>query len=226
MRECNLRKRCLGAFWPLAVALAGLVSAPKSAGGQGILEQFSYEGLRLSGVGLEIGPQGSDRLVTELSGAVRVDYGFIAPNVRVLLGAGYFRAAFEPDEIEKFETRLRGVVNDPTGDFTIDVGEITWTTVTADLDLQYLFRADRLTTYLGVGLGAHIRDGDGRAIEGTFVEDALDTIQAGINLSLGAAVDVLPRLQVTLDLRGVLTSELRTASARGGLMFRLGVPGR
>jgi len=203
-----------------------LLALPGAALGQGILEQFSYEGLKFSGIGLEIGPQGSDRLVTELSGAVRVDYGFIAPNLRVLLGAGYFRAAFEPEEIERFESRLKGLVNDPTADFTVDVGEITWTTFTADVDLQYLFRAARVTTYLGLGLGVHIRDGDGRAIEGTFVEDALDTIQAGMNLSLGAALEVVPRVQLTLDLRGVLTSELRAASARGGLMFRFGVPGR
>ncbi len=199
---------------------------PGAVSAQGILEQFSYEGLRLSGIGLEIGPQGSDRLISELSGAVRVDYGFIAPNFRVLLGAGYFKAAFEPEEIARFETRLRGVVNDPTGDFNIDVGGITWTVFTADLDLQYLFRAGRVATYLGLGLGAHIRDGDGKAIEGTFVEDALDTIQAGLNLSAGGAVDVLPRVQLTLDLRAVVSSELRTASGRGGLMFRFGAPGR
>lgn len=199
---------------------------PGTASGQGLLEQFSYEGLRLSGIGFEIGPQGSDRLVTRLSGAVRVDYGFIAPNVRVLLGASYFKAAFEPEEIASFETRLRRVVNDPTGDFTVEVGEITWTALSADLDLQYLFRAGRVTSYLGLGLGAQVRDGDGEAIEGTFVEDALDTIQAGINLSLGGAVGLFPQVQLTLELRGVLTSELRTASGRGGLMFRFGGPGR
>jgi hypothetical protein len=224
--QIDLRTFHLEGAFPAAIVLVALVALPGAASGQGILEQFSYEGLRLSGIGFEIGPQGSDRLVSRLSGSLRVDYGFIAPNLRVLLGGSYFKAAFEPEEIERFETRLRGVVVDPTGDFTIEVGEITWATLTADVDLQYLFRAGRATTYLGLGLGAHIRDGDGRAIEGTFLEDALDTIQAGLNLSLGAAVDLLQRVQLTLDLRGVVTSELRTASGRGGLMFRFGTPVR
>mgnify|MGYP001566718564 CR=1 FL=1 len=149
-----------------------------------------------------------------------MDWGFIAPKVRVLIGASYFRAAFDSTEIAKFENGLRRVVTDPTQDFTIRVGEITWATLESDLDLQYLFPAQRLTTYLGLGIGVHVRDGDGVAIDRTFVEDALDTVQAGLNLSLGWAFLVVPHVQLTVDLRGSLTSELRAAAARGGLMFR------
>lgn len=210
---------------PTALALAGLAGlawlGPGRLEAQGFLEQFSYEGLRLSGIGIEFGVIGSDRLTTESSGALRLDWGFIAPKIRVLIGASYFRGAFEPREIAAFESRLRRVVRDPTQDFTINVGEITWATVEADLDLQYVFAAQPLTTYLGLGLGVHLRDGEGFAIDRTFVEDALDTVQAGLNVSLGGAFQLIPHLQLTVDLRGSLTSELRAAAARGGLMVRL-----
>jgi hypothetical protein len=74
-----------------------------------------------------------------------------------------------------------------------------------------------------VGFAAHLLNGTGAAIDDTFVEDALDTIDAGLNLTMGTAIELIPALQFTIDLRGGLTGELRTASARAGLMLR--VPG-
>lgn len=204
-------------------ALLLVVAQPAAA--QGFLEQFSYEGLRLSGVGVELGVMASDRLTRGLSPAVRVDYGIVAPNVRVLLGVAYSRGDFNAEEIAAFEAQLRRIVDDPTGDFTIGVGRITLSDVQADLSLQYLFDADaRLTTYLGGGVAVHIRNGTGDAIDDTFVEDALDTIAAGLVASLGAQFALTPGLHLTADFRGGLTSELRTASARGGVMIRLPRP--
>lgn len=203
------------------LAVLGLF-LPGTLSGQGFLEQFSYEGLRLSGIGIEFGAVVSDRLTTEPTWAVRIDYGLIAPKVRVLIGGSYFRGDFNADEIAQFESRLRRVVRDPTLEFAIDVGTITWADFEGSLDLQYLFQpAARVIPYVGLGLGVHVRDGDGTAIDGTFVEDALDTIAAGATLSLGTEIVLAPRVRLTADLRGVLTSELRTASARGGLMFRI-----
>ncbi len=207
--------------WLLALAL------PTSLPAQGVLNQFSYEGLRLSGIGVEMGAVASNRLTTEPTPALRVDCGVLAPRVRLLLGGSYFKGQFKPDEIARFAQRLRAVVVDPTNDFTINVGTITWSELEADLDLQYLFPNGPVRTYVGLGLGVHLRNGDGAAINGTFVEDALDTIAAGLHGSMGAEVRVAPPLALTADLRGVLTSELRAVTLRGGLMLRFrqkGVP--
>lgn len=204
--------------------LACLAALPAALPAQGFLEQFSYEGLRLSGIGVEMGGVVSDRLTAEPSPALRVDYGVIAPRLRVLVGASYFRGEFNQEEVTRFAQRLAQVVEDPTGDFRINVGAITWSQVGLDGDLQYLVPARRVRSYLGLGIGVHVRDGDGGAIAGTFVEDALDTIAAGLNLSAGVEVAVIPHLAATLDLRGGLTSELRLASARGGLMYRIPGP--
>ena len=202
-----------------------MLVAPQRAAAQGLLDQFSYEGLRLSGVGVELGIITSDRLTSTATPALRVDYGMVAPHVRVLLGVSYSRADFDAEEIAAFESRLRGVVSDPTGDFTIDVGRVTLTDVELDLSLQYLFDGGpRFTTYLGAGVAIHVRNGTGDAIEETFVEDALDTMAAGFVASLGAQFALTPSLHVTADFRGGLSSELRTASARGGVMVRLPGP--
>jgi hypothetical protein len=205
-----------------------LVLLPSTLAAQGFLEQFSYEGIRLTGIGAEFGVVASDRLVRRPSGAIRIDYGMIAPRVRVMIGGAFFRGDFNEAEIAKFESRLRGVVvpADPTDSFPIDVGTIALTDVELDLSLQYLFDNGRyLTTYLGLGAGVHIRNGSGRAIDGTFVEDALDTVAAGVSFSTGVQVVLTRALHLTVDLRGGLTSELRTASARGGFMYRFPVGG-
>jgi len=77
-----------------------------------------------------------------------------------------------------------------------------------------------VTTALGVGVGVHIRDGSGRAINGTFVEDALDGLAPALNGTIGVAVALTPAWRFTGELRGTLLSEFSTASARIGFMFR------
>lgn len=199
-----------------------LLVCPQASVAQSFFEQFSYEGLRFSGIGLEFGGVVSDALTSEMTGAVRIDYGRIAPKVRVLFGVSYFKGEFNESEISEFENGLEDLVpNQPPG-FSIDVGTITWSNVQVDLDLQYMLEAGRrVTNYVGLGFSAHVRNGSGAAIDDTFVEDALDTINAGLNLSLGTAIELVPALHVTLDVRGGVTSELLTATARAGLMYRV-----
>jgi hypothetical protein len=204
----------------LAVALAAL-AAPPTLAAQGFLEQFSYEGLHLSGIGLAGGVSVSDRLTTTASGALQIEYGRIAPKVRVVIDASYMRGDLRQSEITRFEQQLRKVVTDPTGDFTIDIGNITWTEYRAGIDLQYVFTEDRIRPYAGIGFGIHIWNGSGAAIAGTFVEDALDTIAAGVAGSAGVMVGILPSLDFPAEVRGEATSELRTLLVRGGLMLRL-----
>lgn len=199
---------------------------PAPLAAQGFLEQFSYEGLRFSGVSVEVGAIASDRLTTEFSPALRVDYGYIAPNVRLLLGVAYFKGEFQAEEIAKFEESLRRMVRDPTGDFTVDVGRIALADLGLSLDLQYQFDPGRdVLPYVGVGLGVHLRNADGDAVDGTFVGDALSTIAAGAALSTGVEAALTRWLRFVIDVRGELTSELRTLSARSGFMVRLGAGG-
>jgi len=94
--------------------------------------------------------------------------------------------------------------------------------VTGDVDLQYVMpQGHAVTTYIGLGVGVHLRNGSGTAINGTFVEDALDQITAGLNGTLGAEFGA-KRWRVTVDARGVLSSGLSTVSLRTGVMYRWG----
>ena len=209
-----------------AVCLVALLLAVGPSGrlaAQGVLNQFSYDNLRFSGIQIDAGPLGSSELTGTIAAGMRIDYGRIAPNVRVLLGLSYFQSQFDNQARARFEQRIRQFVIDPAGDDTIRVGRIFWSDLTADLDLQYVIPQGRgVTTYIGAGFSVHLRNGSGGFIKGTFVEDALDEVSAGFNASVGAEFALSKTWRFTLDGRGVVSSGLSTVSLRSGIMYRLG----
>ena len=195
------------------------VGRPDRLPAQGFLSKFSYDNLKPSAIQLDLGPVGGNNIRGTLTGGLRLDYGFIAPRVRVLLGVSYYKADFSSAARARFAQRLDSIVNPGTPD-TINLGRITWSDVTGDIDLQYVLpQGHAVTTYLGIGLGAHIRHGSGPAINGTFVQDALNSITAGLNGTIGAEVGA-QRWRFTLEARGVLSSGVSTVSLRSGVMYR------
>jgi hypothetical protein len=207
---------------PLILLL--LLAAAPPARAQGFLDEFSYEGLRFAGFGIDVGGTWSDRLEAAVSGSVRIDAGFIAPRVRTLLSAGLLLSRYGEDEITELEERLTAVVDDPTGDATVAIDSITLTNLSLDLDLQYLFLTGRVMPYAGLGLGIHLRNAGGAAIEETIVEDALEAIVAAVNGSAGVEVRLTEQFGLTGEVRGTAASGLLAWSARAGMMVRF--PGR
>ena len=212
------RPQCAGRRAFLISLLVATPLAPLAA--QGVFSQFSYDNLKPSALQFDFGPLGGTNIRGTFTGGARLDYGLIAPRVRVVLGVSYFKAEFSSAAETRFEQRIRSVVRDPTRDDTISLGRITWSDLTGDLDLQYVMPQGRgVTAYMGVGLGAHLRHGSGAAIDGTFVQDALNEITAGLNGTIGAEFGA-KHWRVTLDARGVLSSGLSTVSLRTGAMYR------
>jgi len=188
---------------------------------QGVLNQFSYDNLRLSGIQVDVGVLGASELTGATVGGIRVDYGRIAPKVRLLLGVSYFRSQFGNDARTRFERRLDSLVNPGTPD-NIDLGRIRLSDFIGDVDFQYVFpQGHGINAYIGTGVSIHVRNGSGPAINGTFVEDALDVITAGLNGTMGFEFNLSKAWRFTLDGRGVLSSGLKTASVRTGIMYRL-----
>ena len=209
--------RTVGPWLPLAVLLSVSPTARLSA--QGLFSQFSYDNLKPSALQLDLGPVGGNNIRGTLTGGLRLDYGFIAPHVRVLLGVSYYKADFSSAARARFAQRLDSVVNPGTQD-TINLGRITWSDVTGDVDLQYVLPQGRaVTTYLGIGIGAHVRHGSGPAIKGTFVQDALNSITAGLNGTIGTEVGAR-RWRFILEARGVLWSGVSTVALRSGVAYR------
>jgi hypothetical protein len=199
----------------LAVGPSGRLAA------QGVLNQFSYDNLRLSGIQLDAGLLGASDLTGATIGGLRVDYGRIAPKVRLLLGLSYFHSRFDQQAINRFERRLDSIVNPGTPD-AIDLGRISLSDIIGDIDFQFVFpQGHGVTAYLGTGISIHARNGGGAAINGTFMEDALDVITAGLNGTMGVEFNLSQAWRFTVDGRGVLSSGLRSVSLRTGIMYRL-----
>jgi hypothetical protein len=206
----------------IVVAITLLSASPAARlPAQGVLNQFSYDNLRLSGIQGDLGLLGASELTGTTIGGVRVDYGRIAPKVRLLLGVSYFRSQFDQQTRRRFEQHLDSIVNPSTHD-SINLGRITLSDMIGDVDFQLVFpQGPGVTVYLGTGVSIHVRNGNGPAINGTFVEDALDVITAGVNGTMGVEVNLSPAWRFTVDGRGVLSSGLRTVSLRTGIMYRL-----
>ena len=203
------------------VLLLLAVGPPGRLAAQGVLNQFSYDNLRLSGIQLDAGLLGASDLIGSTVGGLRVDYGRIAPKVRLLLGLSYFHTRFDQQALQRFERRLDSIVNPGTPD-NINLGRITLSDVVGDVDFQFVFpQGNGITAYLGTGVSIHVRNGSGPAINGTFMEDALDVITAGLNGTMGFEFNLSNTWRFTVDGRGVLSSGLRSVSLRTGIMYRL-----
>ena len=203
----------------MLIGVGCLLASPLAA--QRPLDRFSYDNLRFTGIWAEAGIATSDRLEGTAAYGVRIDLGQFAPRLRMLVGGSYTRSDFKQKEIDKFETTLRDVVTDPTNDFSIDLGDIRWSDIALDVDLQYmLVQGRRYQPYLGAGAGMHIRNGSGQSIRGTFVEDALDMVGAGINFTAGLDVLVTRGLMMNIGGRAVVGSDLQTITLTVGLGYR------
>jgi len=204
------------------LALVLLAAGPSGRlAAQGVLNQFSYDNLRLSGIQLDAGLLGASDLTGATVGGLRVDYGRIAPKVRLLLGLSYFQSRFDQQAINRFERRLDSIVNPSTPD-SINLGRISLSDLVGDIDFQFVFpQGHGVTAYLGTGISIHARNGSGAAINGTFMEDALDVITAGLNGTMGFEFNLSHAWRFTVDGRGVLSSGLRSVSLRTGIMYRL-----
>lgn len=213
MPSCTRGARVL-----LAAGLA--VAAPRHLSAQKILDQFSSENLAPKAIGFDLGAMGGSDIRGTSLAAVRLDVGTVAPNIRVVLGLSYFRADLSGATIDGFVQRLRTLVIDPSKDDTINLGRIRWSDATGDLDLQYVMPQGRsVMAYVGLGASVHVRRGSGPAVNGTFVQDALNAITAGLNGTVGAEFGA-GRWRLALEARGVLASGMSTAGVSAGVRYR------
>jgi len=223
LNGCTRAVRRLGGWAVRTAAIAAVFLAaepPNRLTAQGVLNQFSYDNLRFSGIQLDVGVLGASDLTGATVGGLRVDYGRIAPKVRLLLGLSYFHSRFDQQAITRFERRLDSIVNPAVHD-SINLGRISLSDIIGDVDFQFVLpQGHGITAYLGTGVSVHLRNGSGAAINGTFMEDALDVITAGLNGTMGFEFNLSRAWRFSIDGRGVLSSGLKTASLRTGIMYR------
>jgi hypothetical protein len=212
----------------LSMAACVLLLAPTRAQGQELAD-LDYEYLSFRGFGLDWGYLWPNRIQRAGSVGLRIDMGYAGPGLRIMPHFGYWSSPLEQREITEFEDRIEALITAQSGTSPqLDLGEIRWRDFAMGVDAHVVWDSllDFLT-YGGIGVTAHVLDGDGDAIADTFIDDLLDSVTAGINLHFGLEYPVNERLRLYSVSRYEVMSDLQYFTVRGGfqIMTGPGAPG-
>ncbi len=215
----------------LVVAVVGmLLLAPPPGAAQG-LEEFDYENLAFRGVGIEVGAIVPTRVEPTATFGARVDLGYLGPGLRIVPGFTYWSSDLRRKEVRKLEEQVERLIQRQTPGVPapdVDLGRVSWSDIVLSVDGHFVWRVPYgVLTYAGAGVSAHLLNGEGPAVDGTFVEDLLDTVNAGANLHGGLEVPVGSRVRIYGLTRVELLEDVQYVEFRigGQLMFGPAVPG-
>ena len=211
--------RIAAALLPLLAAGAGAAGAQERP--SSVFEALGVDRLTLSSVGAWGAMVKPSQIVATESYGVQADYGEVVPGWRFVVGVSYWKSRYEDDVVRRFADSVAAIVDDPTGDATVDVGRVSASSLAATAEGRWSPRRGRhrWRPYVGVGVGAYALNAEGRAVSGTFVEKALDNIAAGVAASVGAEVLLVPNLSLGMQARYDLLSGFRFASLRAGASY-------
>ena len=207
----------------ILAASAALAAAPARAQE---LADFDYENLSFRGVGLEVGRIWADQVVDAPTFGARADLGYLGPGIRVTPSVTWWSSHMKAGEVASLENRLAGLIvaqapGTPTP--AVRLGQIDWSDLAFDLDAHMVWRTPYdVLTFAGGGASVHVLNGSGSAIDGTFVEDLLDSVSAGLDVHAGAEYNVSPRVRVYAAGRLELLQDIKYAALRAGLQLQLG----
>lgn len=202
--------------------VAVLALAPAAASAQ-TLADYDYENLSFRGVGLDYGWVWPNKVEATQAWGLRLDLGFLGPAVRVVPSVTFWESRMKRSELESFAFQLRQL---PGVNITADdLGTIEWGDLAFSIDVHGVFTVPGdVILYGGGGLGVHALNGSGGAVDGTFVEDLLDTVAAGFAVMGGAEFEPVRHLRLYGEARYALTSDVRYPHIRLGAAFMF--PGR
>lgn len=193
----------------------------------GLFERLNLDKLRLTAFGASVGPVIPTGTEATTLYSLQADYGEVSPRWRVVFTATYWQSRYTPELVERLEQRLRESIQDSTRSARFSLGAIRVSDIAVGGDLRWTPRTGSLRPYLGGGLLAHVVNAEGRAIQGTIIENALDNIALGFAGVTGGDVTLARHIAVGLQARYDLTSGVRYGSLRAVLTYHFdAAPGR
>ena len=192
------------------------------------LADYDYDQLSFRGVAFEAGYIFPDRIEDTEQFGMRFDLGYLGPGVRLTPRLGWFSSRMTDDQVRRLETRVAELVFDqnPLAPLpSVDLGVVDWSAFTVGLDAHFVWRVPLgVLTYVGGGVAAHFQNGSGDAVDGTFVEDLLDSTVAGMNAQAGVEYPLSEMIRIYGDVRYEFAGDLRFPAVRAGLAFMTGSP--
>jgi hypothetical protein len=210
----------------VGLGMVGLLLFMATPAAAQTLADFDYENLAPRGIMVDYGWVRPSQVKATTSVGGRVDLGFLGPGVRVTAGLSHWSSTLQQSEVDLFARQVADLVEAQTGNRPeIDLGEIRWSDVALSGDAHFVWRVPGgVLTYAGAGATAHLLRGSGAAIDGTFIEDLLNTIRAGANLHGGVEVPLGRRFRVVGESRLELVQSASYAQLRVGIQYLWGAP--
>ena len=138
--------------------------------------------------------------------------GYVGPNVRIIPSARFWSSSLRDSEVSRLADQIIRICEKQPGatcPTSLDLGEVQRSDLELAADAHYVFDLTApVRPYAGAGLSLHLLNGRGEFINGTFVEDLLDTVVPGFDVIGGFDVPVAPSLKLLTEVRVTLTSDL------------------
>ena len=199
----------------IAAAASALLAAPAAAqDSPGLFERLNLDKLKLTAFGASMGAVAPTSIEPTVSVSLHADYGEIAPRWRVVFSATYWGSKYRDDVVARLESKLRERIVDTTRTAQFALGGITVSDIAVGGDLRWSPRTHGLRPYIGGGALAHVVNAEGKAIQGTLIENSLDNIALGFGAVTGVDVTFARHLGIGLQGRFDLTSGVRYGSLR------------
>lgn len=210
-----------------AALLALLLSA--TALGAQTLADYDYEDLSLHGVSLDYGYIWPNKVEPTSRFGVRFDLGYLGPGVRITPTITYWGSRLSGRELGRLAGRLSQLPALRDNLVTVeaeDLGEIRWSAFAINLEGQFAWETKfGVMTYLGAGVGVHKLNGKGELIDGTFIEELLDAVTAGVSGLAGIEFEPVPRMRIYAETNYTLLSYLRYPGLKIGAAYILPTKG-
>ena len=192
-----------------------LAAAPTAAQS---LADYDYENLTFRGLGLDGGYMWSEKVEDTELYSLRLDLGYLGPGVRIIPSVSFWKSRFTDQELVDLAARINSV----SGGFIepSELGPIEWSDISFSLDGHFVWNTPvHVLTYLGAGGSLHALNGQGAAIDDTFVEDLLDAITAGVSAIAGFEFEPVDRFRVYGEGRYTAMNSVQYLAARAGVQF-------
>lgn len=192
-------------------------TAPRAAEDPAEAMRLVFDRLRLRGLGVAAGLVKPAQMLSTEAYSLEADYGEIVPSWHVVFSTTFWTSQLNAETIERYRDQLGEVVQDPTGDATVDVGRVRVSDITLAVDARWSprrYRSAFLRPYGGAGIAAHVLNGEGRAISDTFVERALDNIAVAPVVVAGVDAVFFRKVSIGMQARYDLVNAARHGSVR------------
>jgi len=196
--------------------------------GLGISQELSdldYDKLSFRGLGVEWGKIYPTRVNQTEKYGVRVDLGYLGPGLRILPGISYWSSPLTAREIVRLEERLSSLVRTQAeaSKAIVDLGVIELKDLSFSVDGQVVWEIPfDFLTFAGLGVSAHLLNGEGTSIRGTLIEDLLDSLTPGFNLHAGLEYPVTNGIRIYGAGRYEVLGDLQYFNTRFGFQVMIG----